>query len=232
MALNKGRKPAKDDDTDDQDDVVDETEVDGDEDGTEDDGWEAPKTKADFDRMMREAGNSEAKKWRLRAMGRDKSWTSPKGGDTTTKTTVTKDDGEEQTPEQIRAAARNELEAEYATKAEENNLRAQVSVSLMSAGLALSDEEMKSPAAARRAVSRVVNMLDLKSLTLDSDTGEVDGLDDEIADLRRSYPGLFKAGTGGRAATTRGADGAPRGGSKGPAKDPVEELAAAWFGGK
>lgn len=223
---------AKDDDFDDDD--LDPNDNDGGQDDDDKDGddWEPPKTKADFERMAREHGNAEAKKWRLRAQGRDPKW-KPGGNrddDPGTKKTELDDKA---TPDQIRAAARKELEAEYAEKAKGDNLRANVSVALMSAGLNLSEDEMQSPARARKAVSRIVNMLDLSSMHLEDD-GEISGLDDEIADLKKSYPGLFKSGnsgTGARKPATRGGDAGPKRERHASGDDDADlkSLARAWF---
>jgi hypothetical protein len=178
--------------------------------------------------MVREQGNAEAKKWRLRAQGRDPKWKPEQGGTGENGTKLPADAN----ADQIRAAVRKEVEAEYAEKSSGENLRASVAVALLSAGLNLSDEETKSPAAARKAVNRVVNMIELKNLHLEED-GEISGLDDELSDLRKSLPGLFKSG-GTRRPATRGGDAGPKRESRRPKGDDddevLHEMARSFFG--
>lgn len=205
------------DDADDQDDSGDDAD------------WKPPATKAEFLAMVKTAGNPEAAKWRRRATGKDPNWKPTGQPDRdTTKPPKTAGDDTTLTPDQIRAAAREELQAEFQTKADKDNLRAEVSVALMTAGLNLSEEELASPAKARKAVARVVNMIDLDKLVLDD--GNIEGLDDELAELKKSLPGLFKSGTPTKP-KTRGGDAAPKNnGGKGP-DDEVAQLAKAWFSG-
>lgn len=219
-----------DDDIDrDDEDLDDDTGQDDADKGGKKDDWKAPTTKAEFDAMVREQGNAEAKKWRLRAQGRDPKWKPEQGGTGENGTKLP----ENANADEIRAAVRKEVEAEYAQKSSGENLRASVAVALLSAGLNLSDDETKSPAAARRAVNRVVNMIDLKNLHLEDD-GEISGLDDELADLRKSLPGLFKAG-GTRRPATRGGDAGPKRESRRPKGDDEDEvlhqMAKSFFGG-
>lgn len=215
MAEDKGRKD--DDNADDQDDDADDTDDDGDDDAPPSD-WK--------DRLSR--ANADAKKWRFRATGKDANWKPSGSGDDDKKPPAKEAD--QPNADEIRAAARAELEAEYATKAEENSLRGAVGLALTTAGLALSDEEMKNPTSARKAVNRVVNMVNLAALTLDPSTGDVEGLDDEIADLRKAYPGMFRSGKPTN--TTKGGDGAQRNGGSGKASGDadLDNLVKSWFG--
>lgn len=175
------------------DDIDD--DFDEDDDTVQEDTWEPPKTKAEFDALLSDrlktASNEREKKWRLRAMGRDPNWKPvPNGGPPAKETVKPPEKDDAPNADAIRAAARAELEAEYQAKAETTNLRASVSAALMTSGLNLADEE---PATMRRAVNRVANMIDFKDLTIDPDTGDVDGLDEAIGDLKKTVPGLFKA---------------------------------------
>lgn len=212
------------------DDNVIEDELDEDDDTVQEEAWEPPKTKAEFDALLSDRlkteGNAEAKKWRLRAMGRDEKWKPvPNGGPPPVKETV-KPPAETVDAEAIRAAARAELETEYQAKAEKTNLRASVSAALMTSGLNLSDEE---PATMRRAVNRVANMIDFKDLTIDPDTGDVDGLDEAISDLKKTVPGLFKAT---RRTSSSGGDSGPRKDTGKVTTDEkaIADLAARFFG--
>ncbi len=199
------------DDADDTDDAVEEPPAD----------WKAKLT----------AANNDAKRWRLRATGKDTTW---KPNTPPPKTEAPKPkDGDQPSADDIRAAVRAELDAEYATKADKHNLRGAVALALTTAGLALSDDELQSPVSARKAVNRVVNMVDMDSLTLDPTTGDVAGLDDELEALKKSYPGMFRQGgtTGTGRSKTRGADGARRAGGAGGKtdEDPVYEMVKHWF---
>lgn len=218
-------------DEDDREDAVVEdqdTDVDTDDDGADDKdtGWKAPKTKAEYDAMVREHGNAEAKKWRLRAQGRDPKWKPEQGG--------TGDHGtklpENADADEIRAAVRKEVEAEFKANATDSDLRSNVAVAL-SGVLALSDDQIKSPAAARRAVQRAVKMINLKNLHLEDD-GEISGLDDELAELRKDYPGMFKSG-GTKRPATRGGDVGPKRPTKRRDDDDevLVEMAKSFFGG-
>lgn len=208
------------DDAEDQDDSGDDAD------------WKPPATKAEFMELVKKAGNPEAAKWRRRATGKDPNW-KPNGQpdrDTTKPPAKPTGDDDKLTPDQIRAAAREELQAEFQTRADKDNLRAEVSVALMTAGLNLSEEELASPAKARKAVARVVNMIDLDKLVLDD--GNIEGLDDELTELKKSLPGLFKAsGQGPAKPKTRGGDVAARSGGPKGGDDEVAQLAKAWFSG-
>lgn len=218
-------------DDDDQDlDATQNDDADDQDDSDDDADWKPPATKAEFQEMVKKAGNPEAAKWRRRATGKDPNWKPTGAPDKdTTKPPKTTDGDDKLTPDQIRAAAREELQAEFQTKADKDNLRAEVSVALMTAGLNLSEEELASPAKARKAVARVVNMIDLDKLVLDD--GNIEGLDDELTELKKSLPGLFKSGAPAKP-KTRGGDVAPKnnGGAKG-GDDDVAQLAKAWFSG-
>lgn len=219
----------KDDVDPDDEDLDRDPEDDEDEDDPEDD-FEPPKTKAELEAMIKAAGNAEAKRWRLRAMGRDPKWKGP--GRTDPPEDKKPEDGKkdgQRTEAEIEAAVRTKIQAEFDQKAQDQNLRASVATALLTAGLNLSDEEAKSPEKARKAVQRVVGMMDLQHMSLEDD-GAVSGLDDEIADLRKTYPGLFKSGTGGGRTTKPGGDSAPRRGGPGGEKDPLEQMAEAFLG--
>lgn len=218
MAEDKSRRP-EDDDAEDQ---VDEDQVDEDDD--EDDAGDSKPSALS-------KANADARKWRLRATGRDNIWNERQKSKTTTSSTDKPKTSTSDTPDRatIEAELREKLESEYAAKADEGNLRGAVSVALAPL-LVLSEDQASSPAAMRKAVQRAVNLLDLKSLTL-ADDGEVEGLDDEIADLRRTYPGLFKqAGSGKAGARTRGADGATKSNNGRKSDDDgLADMAAAFF---
>lgn len=213
MAEDKSRKPEDDDD---DLDVDDDTEDD-------DTGGNDPDPR---DEALRKA-NTQAKRWRLRATGKDAGWNA-KQGKANQDPPKTTGDGADR--DAIEREIREKIEQEYQAKAEDGNLRAAVSTAL--AGMiALSDDQLASPAATRKAIQRVTNMIDLKSLHMDDD-GEIEGLDEEITDLRKSYPGLFKGtGSGNGKTKTRGGDGAARTSSGKQADDDgLAEMAKSWFG--
>lgn len=221
---------ADDDDIDrDDEDLDDDTgQDDADKGDGKKDDWKPPATKAEFEQMVREHGNAEAKKWRLRAQGRDPKWKPEQGGTGEHGTKLP----ENASADQIRAAVRKEVEAEFQANASDSDLRSNVAVAL-SGVLALSDEQIASPAKARRAVQRVVNMINLKNLHLEDD-GEISGLDDELAELRKDYPGMFKSG-GTKRPATRGGDAGPKREGRKPRGDDddevLREMAKSFFGG-
>jgi hypothetical protein len=218
-------KPA--DDVDPKDEELEDEEELEEEDG---DDFQPPKTKAELDALIKAASNTEAKKWRLRAMGRDPKWSGGKTDPPKNDPPKQKEDGDgTKTPEEIKAEVRAEVQAEFDKKANEQNLRASVATALLTAGLNLSEEEGKSPEKARKAVNRVVGMMDLGNMALEDD-GSIAGLDDEINDLRKTYPGLFKsAGSGTGSRGRAGGDAGPKRGGAGGTKDPLEEMAEAFL---
>jgi hypothetical protein len=218
-------------DDDDQDTMVDDPQDQDDDTDTDGDDWTPPKTKAEFDALVAKAGNPEAAKWRRRATGKDPNW-KPNGtpADDKSKPPAKAKEGDPVDADAIRAAARAELQGEYEVQAAKDNLRAEVSLALMTAGLNISEQAMASPSEARKAVSKVVNLMDIDNMVLED--GKVEGLDDEIAKLRKDYPGLFKASAGGSVKPrTRGGDAAPRRNGAPQDDDDVKALARAWFSG-
>ena len=48
----------------------------------------------------------------------------------------------------------------------------------------------------RQALNRLVQLIDTSELQLNERTGEVDGLDDQVAEIKDQFPGLFKQSQG------------------------------------
>lgn len=213
---------------DDDVDPIENDDVDPVDDDEGDKDWTPPKTKAEFDEMVRKSGNPEAAKWRRRATGKDPAW-KPNGPPAKDDKPSTKPDADKDAPvdaDAIRTAARAELKAEYEAESARDKLKGEVSLALMAAGLNIADDILAQPAEARKAVARVVNMLDLDGMVLED--GKVEGLDDEVNKLKREMPGLFKAGV--KRPATKGGDAAPRKGGGAPDdSDPLKAMAKAWF---
>lgn len=89
---------------------------------------------------------------------------------------------DETKPEDIKAAARAEAEAAYKPLI----VREAAKTAFLEAGLVLPKGKEKA------AVARVVKLLDLKSVEVDED-GDVEGLEDQIADIKDEFPELFVA---------------------------------------
>jgi hypothetical protein len=143
-------------------------------------GW-TPPTYQEY-RALKAAKNEEAKKWRLRATGKDPEWKIPGATTNGTGDAATTADAEE-----LRRQIRAELETEFATKAERDMVQKEAVTALVTAGLQLPEDREKK----RKAVTKVMRLLELGDVTVDGD--DVIGLDDAIEDLRADYPGLFKA---------------------------------------
>lgn len=79
------------------------------------------------------------------------------------------------------------------------------------------------------AMKRVIRLLDLDDLDVDED-GSVDGLDEQIAEIKQEFPDLFGSATGGRRRTgsVDGADKSGQAGSK--VKSSAEALSDQLFG--
>lgn len=78
-------------------------------------------------------------------------------------------------------------------------------------------------------MKRVLKQLDMEDLELDED-GEVDGLDDQIADIKADFPELFEAPK--RRRTGRQIDGAERGKGAGQDEDSASLLTKQMRGGR
>jgi len=156
-----------------------------DDEGTEDDDkYEAP-DKDTWDKTNQRVTdlNAEAKKWRLRAQGKDEKWKTPTPA-------KVEDNG---TPAATGAkpvdVAKVQREAEEAAlaKAKPGLVRSAAKEALREAGLILPAGKDKADAAFKRAV----RLLDLGEIDVDPEDGSVSGVDDQVKAVKRDYPELF-----------------------------------------
>lgn len=149
--------------------------------------------------------NAEAKKWRLRAQGKDEKWTVPgwqKAKD------ETEDDDDEPAKKPTRRqpkvdpeAIRREAEEAALAKAKPGLVKAAAKDAFRNAGLLMPDKGDSSP-----AINRAFRLLDLDAVDVDED-GDVSGIDEAVKAVKREYPELF-ARKGARAVNAgAGSDG-------------------------
>jgi hypothetical protein len=134
--------------------------------------------------------NNEAKKWRLRAQGKDEKWSVP--GWQKAKAEADEDEDEEQAKKPARRAPkvneeaiRREAEEAALAKAKPGLVKAAAKDAFKSAGLLLPD---KGDGAA--ALARAFRLLDMDAVDVDED-GDVTGIDDAVKAVKREYPELF-----------------------------------------
>jgi hypothetical protein len=162
---------------------VEDTEVDETTDDTEE--YEAPdqetwsKTNARVTHL-----NAEAKKWRMRAQGKDPKWTVPapakaEDDDTEDKPVVKRQ------PKVDVDAVRRETEEAARAKMKPGLVRSAARDALKAAGLILPD---KGDGAS--AYQRAIRLLDMEEIDVDDD-GEVSGVDDQVKAIKRDFPELF-----------------------------------------
>lgn len=166
--------------------------------------------------------NAEAKKWRMRAQGKDEKWTVP-GFKRDTPPEDDEEDEEDDAKAKSKPARRRQprvdeekirREAEEAAmaKAKPGLVRTAAKDAFKAAGLILPEKGSHDTAFAR--VTRLINLDDVDV----DDDGEVTGLDDQVKAIKRDYPELF---------TRRGASrvNAGAGSSKDGAGDKVDSSA-------
>ena len=162
-----------------------------------DDG--SPYTKADID-ALQEALRKARKDARAATRGRG----------------VESSDGDAPDPDKVRA----DTERAAADKWKPVLVRTAARTAFVEAGLALPKD------GADEAMARVVRLLDLDDLDV-TDDGQVDGLREQVEDIRRDFPELFS--------TTKRAprvDAAGKSGTPTPPKTAAERLAAQLTGGR
>lgn len=174
---------------DDKTDVDDKTDIDE----TEDD-YEAPDaaTWSKTTEALTKA-NNEAKKWRLRAQGKDEKWAVPgwskaqedtdddEGDDAKAKTTTRR-----RQPKVDVDQVRREAEEAALAKAKPGLVRGAARDALRTAGLIVPEKN------ADGAFSRAIRLLDMDEIEVDED-GSVSGVEDQVKAVKRDYPELFKA---------------------------------------
>lgn len=170
--------------------------------------------------------NNEAKKWRLRAQGKDEKWAVPgwskaqaeedDDDDTSTKKPATK-----RQPKIDADAIRREAEEAALAKAKPGLVRSTAKDVLRDAGLLLPEKGDGSS-----AYARAFRLLDLESIDVDED-GTVSGVEDQVKQVKRDYPELFAKRGGTR--VNAGAGSSSDGGGK-PTSGSADKLAAMLLG--
>jgi hypothetical protein len=162
---------------------VDDTEVD--ETTDTDEEYEAPDQETWTKTTSRVAHlNAEAKKWRLRAQGKDPKWAPPAPAKDDTEETDDKPVVKRQPKVDVDAVRRETEEAALA-KMKPGLVRSAARDALKAAGLILPDKGDGST-----AYQRAIRLLDMEEIDVDDD-GEVSGVDDQVKAVKRDYPELF-----------------------------------------
>ncbi len=171
--------------------------------------------------------NAEAKKWRLRAQGKDPKWkpAPPPADDEDDE-----DDEDKATKKPARRAGRKS-EEQIRREAEEAALaKAKPGLVKAAAKDALKDAGLIVPAKnGDAAYQRAIRLLDMAEIDVDED-GEVSGVADQVRAVKRDYPELFQARGGKRVNAGAGSGkGDDDKGDKGPTS--ADKLAALLTGG-
>jgi hypothetical protein len=175
MAEDKGKQDEDDTGSDDEDETEEEYEA------PDKDTW--GKTTEALSKA-----NNEAKKWRLRAQGKDPKWTpAPPAKDDETED---KPAGPKPKPVNVEQIRREAEEAALA-KAKPGLVRSAAKDALRDAGLVV-----PTGAKSEAALARAFRLIDLEEVDVDED-GMVSGLEDQVRAVKRDYPELF-AKRGGR----------------------------------
>jgi hypothetical protein len=173
MAEDKGKQDEDDTGTEDEDD--------------EEEPYEAPDAET-WGKVTAalEKSNSESKKWRLRATGKDPKWKPrpPEKDDDTGggSSSNSKDDA----PKVDVAAERRKAEEETAAKFKAPLVRTASRSAFEEAGLLLPASKTNREA----AFTRAMRLLDMSEIDVDDD-GDISGLDDQVKAIKRDYPELF-----------------------------------------
>lgn len=163
--------------------------------------------------------NNEAKKWRLRATGKDPKW-KPRPADKDDDKPADKDD--DKAPKVDVAAERRKAEEETAARYKAPLVRTASRSAFEEAGLVLPAGRDKRDA----AFARAMRLLDMDEVDVDDD-GTVSGLDDQVRQIKRDYPELF-AKKGAR--TVDAGAGSGGNGSAGGEKTSADRIAAMVLG--
>jgi hypothetical protein len=131
--------------------------------------------------------NDEAKKWRLRATGKDEKWEVPGWQRLEIETGDDKDkDGKPQPPKVDVAKERREAEEAALAKIKPGLVSAAARDALRDAGLLVPASKDK----AEHAIKRALRLIDLSEVEVDED-GSVSGVEDQVRAVKRDYPELF-----------------------------------------
>jgi hypothetical protein len=164
--------------------------------------------------------NNEAKKWRMRAQGRDEKWSVPGWQKAATEDTEEEESAKKpvrRQPKVNEEQIRREAEEAALAKAKPGLVKAAAKDAFKAAGLLLPDKGDGSA-----AIARAFRLIDMDSVDVDDD-GDVTGIDDAVKAVKREYPELF-ARKGARAVNA-GA-GSSSDGAGGQTKTSASRLAA------
>lgn len=159
------------------------------------DDW-TPPSKEEWERTTEalSKGNNEAKKWRLRAQGKDDKWSVPGWQKPDEDEGADDEGGKKPAPPKVNAEqVRREAEEETRAKIKPGLVAAAARDALRDAGLVVPAGKDKSDQAFKRAL----RLIDLGEIEVDED-GSVSGVDDQVRAVKRDYPELF-AKKGGKA---------------------------------
>ncbi len=181
------------------DDIADEDDEEVEEDETEvEDEW-VPPTKEQFEKLLAEKAKADsesaARKRLLRSAGLD-----PKTGQPIPKKPSLEDLEDEEDDEEDEAAAKAAAKGEGKARSDkafqrqlareiaktERRIRDEATVLISAVPAALNDAGWNG-----RNLDRMLKLLDLDDIQVDSD-GEIDGLQDQIDELKKDFPEFFK----------------------------------------
>jgi hypothetical protein len=133
--------------------------------------------------------NAEAKKWRMRAQGKDEKWSVP-GWQKAQEEPADEDDEPvkkpaRRTPKVNEEAIRREADEAALAKAKPGLVKAAARDAFRSAGLLIPEKGDSAP-----AITRAFRLLDMDSVDVDED-GDVSGIDEAVKAVKREYPELF-----------------------------------------
>lgn len=202
-------------------DDVDETETEE----TEEEEF-TPPTKEEWERTTAslKKGNDEAKKWRLRAQGKDEKWSVPGWQKAQTEDEDTEDEKPAAKPKRKLVdenAIRREAEEAALAKAKPGLVKAAAKDAFKAAGLLLPEKGDGSS-----ALARAFRLLDLEAIDVDEE-GDVAGIEDQVKAVKRDYPELF-ARRGARAVNAGAGSGQDGAGTK--TETSANKLAAVILG--
>lgn len=162
--------------------------------------------------------NRQAKNWRRKANGENGD---DKGGDKGGENDG--DDSRKFTKADL-DAARSEVQESATRKAKDQLVAVSLDMALREAGMNLP----KDPDARKAKISRARRLIDMDDIAVNDD-GELEGLSDQIAELKNEYPELFAAAATNRRVGRPGGQGGNGGGAN-TKKDSTTLQAEALFG--
>lgn len=167
--------------------------------------------------------SAEAKKWRLRATGKDPKWVPRTPEKDTSSNGSGAVSGAKEEPKVDVAAERRKAEEETAAKYKAPLVRTASRAAFQEAGLVLPATKSQRDA----AFNRVMKLIDLDEIDVDDD-GSISGVEDQVKAIKRDYPELFTK-KGGKAIDAGAGSGANAG--QEPRTKSADKLAKMLTGG-